>query len=120
MISIIIPTYNEAAYIRTTIKRLWELDENGLISEIIVSDGGSTDNTITYATTEGVKVIVSPGKGRAAQMNYGASFATGEIFYFLHTDTIPPPAFSNDILAAVRNKYESAVICCHLTMNIGS
>ena len=101
IISVIIPTYNEEAQIKATIQKLWQYDENNLIKEIIVADGGSTDKTITIAQKEGVKIVISPKKGRAAQMNYGASFATGEILYFLHADTIPPRNFTRDIANAM-------------------
>ncbi|MDE3184397.1 MAG: glycosyltransferase [Bacteroidota bacterium] len=45
MISVIIPTYNEEAGIRETIQWIREYDERNLIKEIIITDGGSTDNT---------------------------------------------------------------------------
>lgn len=102
MISIIIPTYNEEAHIKTTIQRLRHGDAADLVREIMVADGGSTDKTVAIALTEGVKAIVCPKKGRAAQMNYAASLATGEILYFLHADTIPPKGFLNDIMQTVR------------------
>ncbi len=102
MISVIIPTYNEDAYIKATIQQLWEYDQSNLIKEIIIADGSSTDDTVTIAKAEGVKVIVSPKKGRAAQMNYGAQqHATSEIFYFLHADTLPPEGFTDDITTAI-------------------
>ena len=47
-----------------------------MIKEIIISDGGSTDETILMAKIIGVNIVESPQKGRAAQMNYGAEFAT--------------------------------------------
>jgi len=105
MISIIIPTYNEAAYIKSTIQQLRLYDEDNLIKEIIVADGGSLDPTVSIAKTEGVKIVVSPKKGRAAQMNYGASFATGNILYFLHADTIPPKNFTADITNSIAKGY---------------
>ncbi len=101
MISVIIPTYNEEVHIKATIQRLWEYDQTNLIKEIIIADGGSTDDTATIAKTEGVKVIVSPKKGRAAQMNYGAQHAISEILYFLHADTLPPKGFTYDITTAI-------------------
>lgn len=101
MISIIIPAYNEEAHIKATIQQLCEYDTLNLIKEIIIADGGSTDNTMSIAKTEGVKVVVSPKKGRAAQMNYGALFASENIFYFLHADTIPPQNFSSHIIQAI-------------------
>jgi glycosyltransferase involved in cell wall biosynthesis len=107
MISVIILTYNEAAYIQSTIRKLRQYDEDNLIKEIIVADGGSNDNTVAIATNEGAKVITSTKKGRAAQMNYGASFANQKIMYFLHADTIPPNGFTNDIANAITKGYNA-------------
>lgn len=107
MISIIIPTYNEALTIRETIKRLQQYDTDGLIKEIIISDGGSTDDTNVIAKMMGVKTVMSPRKGRAAQMNYGAASATETIVYFLHADTIPPENFIKDICFAIKQGYVS-------------
>lgn len=105
MVSVIIPTYNEAAHIKTTIEKVWQYDEGGLIKEIIIADGGSTDNTVTIAKSEGVKIVISPKKGRAAQMNFGASFATEMILYFLHADTIPPQNFTKDIVKVIQQGF---------------
>lgn len=62
MISVIIPTCNEESHIKATIKALWEHDEHNLIKEIIVADGGSTDNTANQAKAEGVTFVISPKK----------------------------------------------------------
>jgi rSAM/selenodomain-associated transferase 2 len=105
LISVIIPTYNKEVHIKATIQRLWEYDQTILIKEIIIADGGSTDDTVTIARTEGVKIIVNPKKGRAAQMNYGAQHATSEILYFLLADTLPPKCFTYDITTAVNAGY---------------
>lgn len=105
MISVIIPTFNEAAHIKATIEKLWEYDEGRLINEIIIADGGSVDHTLDIANAIGVKTIISPDKGRSAQMNYGASLATENILYFLHADTIPPKNFTADILRAIEDGY---------------
>jgi rSAM/selenodomain-associated transferase 2 len=101
MISIIIPTYNEAAHIKTTLTKLREFDKDNQIKEIIVSDGGSTDATRKTAESVGVKVVRSKQKGRAAQMNFGALHASGKVLYFLHADTLPPPNFGNEILTTL-------------------
>ena len=97
MISIIIPTYNEEENIADTIIKIKKRDTANLISEIIVSDGQSTDMTIHIASNAGATVVVSPKKGRSAQMNYGASIAKEEILYFLHADSIPPENFTTFI-----------------------
>ena len=102
MISIIIPTYNEADQINQTIKRVQELTAGEDI-EIIITDGGSVDETILIATACGAKVIMSEHKGRAAQMNAGALVADGEILYFLHADSIPPKGFIPEILKECKN-----------------
>ncbi len=107
MITVIIPTYNEAEHIVSTIQKIRQYDEANKIGEIIIADGGSTDSTMAAAESEGVKVVVSKEKGRSAQMNYGASFAAGNILYFLHADTIPPKSFSNDIAIAIRNGFDA-------------
>jgi len=104
MISIIIPTYNEAGQIAGTIGRLNDITANGDV-EIIVSDGGSTDQTMQLAKDSGATVSLSKRKGRAAQMNAGAAIAKGNILYFLHADTIPPEGFLSDIIEAVAQGY---------------
>ena len=107
MISVIIPTYNEEANVKATIEKIWQYDEANFIKEVIITDGGSTDNTVAIAKTERVKIVISPKKGRAAQMNYGASFATGKILYFLHADTIPPRNFTKDIAHALEQGFDA-------------
>lgn len=109
MISIIIPVYNEEDYIGKTIRYLSDCNKAALINEIIVSDGGSTDETVNEAECAGARVIISPVKGRAAQMNKGVSIAKGNILYFLHADSIPPKDFTGQILDACN---EGAVSGC--------
>jgi rSAM/selenodomain-associated transferase 2 len=107
MISVVIPTYNEAAHIRRTIQWLWKNDVANLIGEIIVADAGSTDETVAIAQSEGVRVVRSAKKGRAAQMNVGAAQARERVLYFLHADTLPPPGFSTDIKHALEKKFQA-------------
>lgn len=107
MISVIIPTYNEETSIRETIQWVREYDGKNLIKEIIIADGGSTDNTQETGKNEGAKVVISPLKGRGAQMNYGASLAQNEILYFLHADTIPPENFSSDNTTEITKSFTS-------------
>lgn len=97
MFSIIIPTFNEADQIAQTISLTHAANRRHEM-EIIVVDGGSTDNTIAIAQQHGATVIISGRKGRAAQMNKGASVAKHELLYFLHADSIPPVDFATHIL----------------------
>lgn len=104
-VSIIIPTYNEEKNIGSLIKFLVD-KKNNSITDIIVSDGGSKDSTIKLAMQAGANVITSPKKGRAAQMNYGAQKACGEILYFIHADCLPPESFCDDIQQAILQGYD--------------
>ncbi len=103
-ISVIIPTLNEEDFIQNLIRHLKFYGMNDL--EVIVSDGGSTDSTISIAEEEGAKVVRCKTKGRAAQMNYGASFASKSILYFVHADCVPPINFNSKILEAIAYGYD--------------
>jgi len=103
-ISVIIPTFNEAAIIGKLINHLWEV-QTGVVSEIIVSDGGSDDGTKEKATGAGAVFLQCPENGRGAQLNHGAAKATGDILYFLHADAFPPKFYDQDILECVANGY---------------
>ncbi|MGI8637743.1 MAG: TIGR04283 family arsenosugar biosynthesis glycosyltransferase [Segetibacter sp.] len=105
MITIIIPTYNEAESIACLINYL-KNNSNNKVKEIIVSDGGSTDKTFEVAKQAGAKAVLSPKKGRASQMNYAASITSGGVLYFVHADTFPPPTFVEDIEQALADGCE--------------
>jgi rSAM/selenodomain-associated transferase 2 len=105
-LSIIIPTYREAKTISVLVEYLLGLDTNGEC-EVIVSDGGSDDDTIAIAANAGAIAVSAPEKGRAAQMNYGASLAKGDILYFVHADTFPPETFISDIQKTVEEGYSA-------------
>lgn len=88
MLSIVVPCLNEATRIAETLLRLAPLRAGG--AEVIVVDGGSRDDTVAHAAPHADLVITAP-RGRALQMNAGAAHARGEILFFLHADTVPPP-----------------------------
>ncbi len=96
-ISVIIPTLNEADSIKETLEALKFSAQN---VEIIVVDGGSTDETISIAESFDVKVLRSPRRGRGAQMRAGATAASGDVFWFLHADTLPPADAVEKIIEA--------------------
>lgn len=81
MISVIIPILNEAKILNETLSRLQPESVN---HELIIVDGGSTDESVNIAEKYG-KVIVAE-RGRAKQLNAGASDASGDILLFLHAD----------------------------------
>jgi len=81
-VSIIVPTLNEAQGLRDTLTQIQQLCPH----ELVVSDGGSDDNTLKIAKKFTEHVVSGPA-GRALQMNAGAQIATGDIFIFLHADS---------------------------------
>lgn len=80
-ISIIIPILNEAKILEKTLSQLQsELGHH----ELIIVDGGSTDNSVHIAEKYGE--VVRSERGRAKQLNAGAAAATGNILLFVHAD----------------------------------
>jgi rSAM/selenodomain-associated transferase 2 len=95
-ISVIVPTLNEENNLKKCIECI---RSEGIKCEIIVSDGGSSDNTIKLAGGYKEVKIVRTDKGRGRQMNKGASVATGEILLFLHADTVLEKGWSNAVMS---------------------
>jgi len=102
-ISVIIPVLNEESSIGKLLTELKNRSDSGNC-EFIVADGGSTDKTRDVAERAGAVVIKSK-KGRAVQMNTGATRSSADILYFLHADTIPPPKFDLHIIKSIRKEY---------------
>ena len=86
-VSIVIPTLNESTVLAHTIATIQDSSPH----EILVGDGGSSDETLKIARHSGARVIQCK-KGRANQMNAAAKEAEGDLLLFLHADTILEPA----------------------------
>ena len=96
--SFVIPALDEAAGIGATLAALQAARAAG--AEVIVVDGGSRDGTAAVAAPLGDRVMEAP-RGRASQMNAGATAARGELLVFLHADTILPPGAVDAMDAAL-------------------
>jgi rSAM/selenodomain-associated transferase 2 len=96
------PTLNAAAHLRDTFGALEEASETMLV-EIIVVDGGSTDDTLARAEALGAKVISAP-RGRGGQLSAGAKEAKGRWLLFLHADTTLEPFWSTTVTSFMRGK----------------
>jgi len=97
-LSIIVPVLNEATCIGAALAALGPLRRHG--HEVIVVDGGSSDGTPEVARGGADQVLAAP-QGRASQMNAGAHAASGEVFLFLHADTLLPAGADRAIEAGL-------------------
>lgn len=100
MISIIIPVLNESLFFTRQQLYLEALLKQG--HEIIVVDGGSTDDSILAAEKLGCKCIHTKAS-RGYQLHAGASISTSDTLVFLHADTILPLVVTNTINTALNN-----------------
>ena len=96
-ISIIIPVLNEAANLSPLIDSTRRLGE----CEIIVVDGGSTDDTWQQSATADVRL--KSDRGRARQQNAGAKASSGDVLLFLHADCRVQPGCLEAMTAAMEN-----------------
>ena len=96
-ISVIIPAINEADNIANTIESIGPGDKK----EVIVADGGSSDDTVLIAKSLGA-IVVNSSPPRARQMNQGAAGAVGDVLLFLHADTRLPEKFDELILQSLK------------------
>ena len=87
VMSVIVPALNEADGIVDTLQVLQDMRGRGI--EVIVADGGSTDNTAAVCAPLADRIIIA-ATGRARQMQAGADQARGLVLWFLHADSRAP------------------------------
>ncbi len=88
MVTVIIPVLNEAETIDSVIKFAFA---NKHVTEVIVVDDKSFDDTVPIAAAAGAKVITSTKLGKGASMKEGMLCATNDILVFLDGDINPYP-----------------------------
>lgn len=119
LISVVVPAYNEAEFLRQTLERIQQaFKENecqGIIWELIVCDNNSSDRTAVIATEMGATVIFEPVNQIARARNSGASIAKGEWLLFIDADSYPTPDLMAETLNVVR---EGQFIGCGTTVEV--
>jgi glucosyl-3-phosphoglycerate synthase len=99
MVSVIIPVLNEADTIESVVKFALS---NEHVTEVIVVDDKSFDDTVNIAAAAGAKVITSTKLGKGMSMKDGLLCATNEILVFLDGDIDPyPPLTIQDLVSPI-------------------
>ena len=104
-LGVVIPTLNAGATLAAT------LDAVRGVAEVVVADGGSTDDTRAVAQAAGARVVEAAG-GRGAQLAAGARAVRGGWLMFLHADTVPQPGWREAaaaFMARSENRERAAV-----------
>ncbi len=96
MITVVIPTLNAGASLTATFAALVPAAVDGLISRVIVVDGGSSDQTIKIAEDAGAEIIQAE-KGRGNQLRAGGGLVQSPWALFLHADTILRPGWEDEV-----------------------
>lgn len=97
-ITAILPALNEAG----NLGRVLDEFPAGLVHEVIVVDGGSTDGTPDIAHEHGARVIVEPRRGYGRACARGVAVASGDVLVFLDADGADMPADMPALLAPIR------------------
>lgn len=95
MISVIVPARDAEAHLAETLTSLIAAAVDGLVREVIVADGGSTDRTLEIADSAGAE-IVKTGPGRGAQLKAGAERARFPWLLFLDAETALAPGWERE------------------------
>lgn len=92
-ISVVIPTLNAATALPGCVASLMEGVEAGILREVVISDGGSTDATKAIAGGIGARLVTGPAS-RGGQLRRGCAAAQGPWILLLHADTQLAPGWA--------------------------
>jgi glycosyltransferase involved in cell wall biosynthesis len=116
-LSVIIPTKNEAACIADVIQ---ELEGVAAISEIIVVDGHSIDETVNIVRSMGYRVVVQPGAGYGDAVQEGVRHAVGDAIAFIDADGSYDPRELPDLLRLVAEQGHDVAFASRYAPGAGS
>lgn len=116
-VSIIIPTFNEQAHLKTCLNSIFDLSYPLDKIEIIVVDDGSRDNTVNIALSYKVKIIKLNHSGRSFARNIGVSQAHGNIIAFIDADDVCKREWLSETISMIDNEKIAAIGCSHDILN---
>lgn len=109
-VSVIVPALNEEKYIRPTLKSICAQNTE-FDFELIVSDGFSSDKTVSISEKYADKIVYCKTKGIWAGRNAGGNAAKSKLLVFIDSDTIIPPNYLDSVHAVMRNNSVFGLSC---------
>jgi succinoglycan biosynthesis protein ExoA len=105
-VSAIMPAYNEAAFIEEAIDSAMD----GIVTEMLVVDGGSTDGTRENVTRlmdrhPAVRLIHNPRRTAASAMNTGLQHAVGDTIVRLDAHSVYPPGYVARLVGVLQENH---------------
>src|SRR6056297_1179876 len=97
-LSVIIPALEAGQALPACLAALFEGVREGLVREVIVSDGGSRDETRMIAGEAGAVFVTGP-PSRGGQLRRGVAAAGGRWLLVLHADTVLPEGWAGAVRA---------------------
>jgi glycosyltransferase involved in cell wall biosynthesis len=99
MVSAIVPARDEEGRIGATVKAIGSVPG---VTQVIVVDDGSTDQTAREAESAGADVLQLPvNRGKGGAMNAGARASGGDVLLFLDADLGESALLAGDLLAPI-------------------
>lgn len=100
MLTVVIPTLNAETSLAATLTALIPGVVDGIVRQVVIVDGGSSDRTIRIAEDAGTD-IVQAEQGRGRQLRTGAEAARFPWLLFLHADTVLDPGWEREAAAFI-------------------
>jgi len=109
-ITLMILTFNEIVGMKVIMPKI----DPSLYDELIIIDGGSTDGTIEYATSNGYPIYVQQRPGLGEAYEEGLKHATGDIIITFSPDGNSEPERLPDLIAKIKEGYDIVIVSRYL------
>jgi glycosyltransferase involved in cell wall biosynthesis len=109
-LSVVMPSFNQAKYIRTAINSVLSQGEEGI--ELIVMDGGSTDHTVDILRRydDRLHFVSERDRGQADAINRGFQRAGGDILCWLNSDDVLMPGSLRRVIRVLQENPQAEFV----------
>jgi glycosyltransferase involved in cell wall biosynthesis len=109
LVSIVVPSYNQGPFIEETVRSI--LDQDYPNKEVIVVDGGSTDNTVEVLRKfPEIRWVSKKDKGQTHAINKGMLASHGEIVAYLNSDDVYRPGTLRAIVDVFQSEPDTRIL----------